>query len=57
MWQLPVFFLAEVGEAQRVVHAACDQLGVIVDRHLAHLVGVALPCEAIIVPGLCIPEM
>lgn len=56
-WQLPVFFRTEVGEAQRIVHAARDQLTTIIDRHLAHLVCMALPCEAVIVPGSCIPKM
>lgn len=55
--QLPVFFLIEAGEAHRIVHAACDQLTVLVDRHLGHLVCMALPCEAVIVPGICIPIM
>lgn len=55
--QLPVLLLTEVSEAQRIVHAACDQLTVVVDHHLGHLVCMALPCEAVIVPSICIPIM
>lgn len=54
---LPVFLLPEVGEAQRIVHAARDQLTAIVDRHLGHLVCMALAFEAVIVPTFCVPIM
>lgn len=39
----PVLLLVDAGVAQRVIHAACDQLVGVVSHHLAHLVAVTLP--------------
>ena len=54
---LPVLLLADAGEAQCIVHAACHQLIVFVSHHLAHLVAVALPREAVVLPSVYIPVM
>lgn len=53
----PVLFPFDVGVAQCIVHAARQQLIVFVSHHVADLVCVALPREAVVLPSFCIPVM
>lgn len=52
---VPVLLGVEVGEAHSVVHAAAHQHGVLVHHHLIHLVGVALPLQAVVLAGFSVP--